>query len=272
MISNSKTALKLKSSSKINLGLWIKEKRSDGYHEIETIFYENSNLNDEIEIEFIENSNLKIEASFSQEYLNKEIEKENNLACKVAELYLTRIGKKGICNLKINKNIPLQAGLGGGSSNAAFVLKGLNQIFENILNKDELLDLASKIGSDVPFFVIGGICLGSGRGEILQPLNNKIDLSVKIVKIDTVSVSTKWAYEQIDSREFIADHRKEIDNLIIALNTGDKNLLFKNIFNDFEMAVFSYFPQLIKERNKLLNEGYKASGLCGSGSAIFGLK
>ena len=272
MISNSKTALKLKSSSKINLGLWIKEKRDDDYHNIETIFFENNNLQDEIEIEYQENNITDINVIFEQSALNNTIPKEKNLAYQAAKLYLEKVGKKGTCNLKINKNIPLQAGLGGGSSNAAFVLKGLNQLFGNILKENELLDLALKIGSDVSFFVIGGICLGSGRGEILKSLNNKVDLSVKIVKIDSVSISTKWAYEQIDSREFMTDHRNEIDNLIVALNTGDKDLLFKNIFNDFEMAVFSYFPQLIKERNKLLDEGYKVSGLCGSGSAIFGIK
>ena len=270
--STNSTIVKLKSSSKINLGLWIKEKRPDGYHELETIFFENTNIYDDVEIEFVENHNLKIEVSFKQDSLNKKITQEDNLAYKSAKLFLESIGKSGICKININKNIPLEAGLGGGSSNAALILKGLNTIFGNILREYELLKLALKLGSDVPFFIIGKTCLGTGRGEILKPIENKIDLDIKIIKLENISVSTKWAYEQIDAREFIANHRNEIDNLILAIKTSNKKLLFKNIFNDFEMVVFSCFPELIKERKKLLDEGYMACGLCGSGSALFGIK
>ena len=264
--------VKLKSPSKINLALWIKEKRSDEYHEIETIFYENNDLFDEVEIEFNEDNDLSANVLFVQENVNKLIPVNKNLAYKAAVLFFEKLGVKGKCNIKINKNIPLEAGLGGGSSNAATVLKGLNQIFDYQLHESELLILAEKLGSDVSFFIYGGTCLGRGRGEKLTKLENKLDLEIKIDKPSDISVSTKWAYEQIDSREFLAEHKLEIQNLINAMKTGNHDLFFRNIFNDFEMAIFSYYPQLINLRKKFSNEGYAVSGLCGSGSAIFGIK
>ncbi|MBI3590374.1 MAG: 4-(cytidine 5'-diphospho)-2-C-methyl-D-erythritol kinase [Candidatus Melainabacteria bacterium] len=268
---NSKCVLKQKAFSKINLGLWIKEKRSDGYHEIETIFLENENLYDEIEIEFYEDKKLSISALFLQDELNKVILADKNLAYRAALLFFEKSGIKGRCTIRINKNIPIEAGLGGASSNAACVLKGLNRIFDYMFHENELLLLAGQIGSDVPFFIIGKTCLGRGRGEILEKLENKLKLDIKIIKPENISVSTKWAYELIDSREFMTEHKNEINNLIIAMKQNNYDLFFKNIFNDFEMVIFSNFPKLIKERKKLLDEGFKAVSLCGSGSALFGI-
>ena len=273
-VSGSKTSDKilLQSPSKINLALWIKDKQPDGYHEIETIFYENKNLYDEIEIEFIEGDKLFVEVLFLQDELNKLIPKNKNLAYRAALLFFEKLGIKGNCKIKINKNIPLEAGLGGGSSNAASVLKGLNKIFNYQLHESELLILSERLGADVPFFIYSGTCLGKGKGEKLTKLENKLDLEIKVEKLPEISVSTKWAYEQIDSREFASEHDLQINNLITAMKTGDYNLFFQNIFNDFEMVVFSYYPQLINLRKKLLSEGYKVSGLCGSGSALFGMR
>lgn len=264
--------VKLKSNSKVNFGLWIKEKRLDDYHEIETIFFENENIHDEVEVQIKESKDLKIDVFFSKEELNKQIPKDQNLAFKAAYLFFEKLGVTCDCLIKINKNIPLGAGLGGGSSNAASVLKALNELFDYQLHESELLILARQIGSDVPFFIIGNTSLGKGRGEILKPLENKLELEIKIVKPDKLSISTAWAYEQMDSREFITDHRKELDNLIIAMKKRDYDLFFNNLFNDFEMVVFSLYPELINERKKLISEGYSSVNLGGSGSAIFGVK
>lgn len=264
--------IKLNSPSKINLALWIKEKRPDGYHEIETIFYENENLYDEIEIEFTESNNLSVEISFIQDKLNKLISKNENLAYKAALLFFEKLNVKGSCRIKINKNIPLEAGLGGGSSNAASVLKGLNQIFNYQLDESKLLTLSEELGSDVPFFMYGGTCLGKGKGEYLIKLKNKLDLEIKIKKLPKISISTKWAYEQMDSRGFAAEHSLQIRNLINAMKIKDYNLFFQNIFNDFETAIFLHYSQLIDLKKNFLNEGYTASGLCGSGAAVFGIR
>lgn len=269
---NNERSIKLKSPSKINFGLWIKERRPDNYHEIETIFYENNKLFDEIEIEIKEDKHLSVEVLFLQKELNKLIPAENNLAYKAAILFFSKIGFVGSCNIKINKNIPLKAGLGGGSTNAAFVLKGLNKLFNNMINQSELLDLASKIGSDAPFFIIGNTCHATGKGEVLKNVENNLALEIKVLKPDNISISTAWAYELIDSREFLTDRKTEISNLLLAMKNKNQDLFFKNLFNDFEMVVFSYFPELINLRNKLFEEGFMAVGLCGSGSAIYGVR
>ena len=267
-----KDFISIKSPSKINFGLWVKERRPDNYHEIKTIFFENFDLCDEIKIEFVKDKKSSINISFVQGELNQIISNEENLAYKAAKLFFEKLKIEGHCNIKINKNIPLKAGLGGGSSNSACVLKGLNQIFGCRLHENELLILAEKIGSDVPFFILGKTCLGKGRGEMLTPLENKLKLQIKIFKPGNISISTKWAYEQIDAREFQNNHEEQLQNLIQAMKKSDYNLFFKNIFNDFEMVVFSYHPELINIRKKLLDEGCCAVGLCGSGSAIFGIK
>lgn len=269
---NNETSIELKSNSKINLGLWIKEKRSDGYHEIETIFYENKNLYDELEISFIKNSKSSITVNFIQDNINRAISQDKNLAYVAAKLYFEKLKVAGECKIIINKKIPLEAGLGGGSSNAAFVLKGLNHIFNDKLAESALLKLASKVGSDVPFFIVGGTCLATGRGEKLSRLENNLNLDIKIVKPDVVSISTKWAYEQIDSRKFVLDRREEIDNLILAMKNNDIQLFTENVFNDFETVAFSAFPNLAETRKHLLTEGFKAVTLCGSGSALFGIR
>lgn len=271
-IANKLKAIKLKSFSKINVGLWIKEKRLDGYHEIETIYFENENLFDEIEIKFLENDKLSINIDFLQDKLNNAIPKEQNLAYKAALLFFEKLGIKGYCEVKINKKIPIEAGLGGGSSNAAFILSGLNKIFDYQLHESELLLLANQIGSDVPFFILGKTCLGRGRGEKLKPLENKLNLDIKVIKPKDISISTKWAYELIDSRKVIPDHTNEMNNLIESMKQGNYNLFFKNVFNDFEDVIFNKFPQLVCEKEKLLSEGYKAIGLCGSGSALYGIR
>lgn len=264
--------LSLKSFSKINFALWIKEKRPDGYHEIETIFYENKDLYDEIEINFTNGSKLDVSVVFSDNKLNERILLQDNLAYKAASAFLSKTGAVGSCEIKIKKQIPIESGLGGGSSNAAFVLKGLNEIFNYPLHQNELLNIASGIGSDVSFFVIGGTCLGKGRGEILKKLENNLSLEIKIIKPQNISVSTKWAYELADSREFIPSHNEGIKSLIDAMKTGDYNLFYKSLFNDFDNIVFSNFPELIKLRNNLFSEDFNAVGLCGSGSALYSIR
>ena len=264
--------MKLKSPSKINLVLWVKEKRNDGFHEIETIFYENKDLYDEIEISFTEREVLSLNVCFKQKELNKLIPMDTNLAYKAAAAFFNETKIQGECDVVINKKIPFQAGLGGGSSNAASVLLGLNEITNQGLTKEKLLKIAESLGSDVPFFIVGGTCLGKGKGEVLTPLENKLNLQIKVIKPKDISVSTEWAYKQMQNREVIVDRSSHIKSVINAMKSGDYSMFFDNLFNDFEEIICPRHTELIEIKNQLLKGGCLSSGLCGSGSALFGLK
>lgn len=263
---------RLRSYSKINLALWIKNKRPDGYHEIESVFFENKNLCDEICVKVEPDNSKNIKVEFAQKDLNSQILPETNHAFKAAKLFFEKIGYRGSCTIKIDKKIPIQAGLGGGSSNAASVLKALNIIFDYQLHESELLLLAKEIGSDVPFFILGGICLVSGKGEILKKLDSKLNFNIQVIKPADVSISTKWAYDEFDlfGKEF--DRDKQMKALLNALQASNHELFFSNMFNDFEDVIFNKYPQILDLRNKLLSEGFKKVMLCGSGSAVFGIK
>lgn len=266
------TIVKLKSTSKINLGLWIKELRPDGYHNLETIFYESKNLYDEIIIKISDSTKPTLTVNFTDNLLNTQIPQETNLAFKAADLFFKTIDQNKHCEIQIKKNIPTQAGLGGGSSNAASVLKGLNTLFKDTLTEEKLIELGAQIGSDVAFFILGGTCFASGRGEKLEPLKNNLDLNIKVIKDENTSISTKWAYEEIDRRNNIPDYSKNITNIKAALKKNDFELLQKNIFNNFEEIIFKKYPVLMSYKDLLEKEGYTIFGLCGSGSAVFGLK
>ena len=265
----SKNIIEVKSTSKINFGLWIKEKRNDGYHEIETIFYENNDLFDIVKIEKTDSSLISV--NFLQEEFNKSIPQENNLAYKAAALFFEKLGVSLNCKITIDKKIPTEAGLGGGSSNAAAVLKGLNKLFDNKLRTSELIQIAKKLGSDVPFLVVGGTCIGKGKGDELETITNNLQLDIKVIKPENISISTQWAYEEIDLKNK-KDNYKIMFNLFKGIRYSDYDLFFKNIFNDFEEVVFEKYPQLLEIKNQLLKEGYETVGLCGSGSAVYGVR
>lgn len=267
-----KNKISLKAFSKINFALWVKEKRKDKYHNIESIVFENENLYDEVQIDFTPASTLRINVNFLPVILNQTIPTEQNLAFIAAKLFFEKIGYKGICNININKKIPIFSGLGGGSSNAMSVLTGLNTIFDYQLHRTELLLLASQIGSDVPFFLFGGTCYVKGKGDIIEQIENKLNIEVKIVKLEDISISTKWAYDEVDKLKIKKDHKSQMKNLIHSMKKGNYEIFFDNIFNDFEDVAFSYYPKLKDLKQSLLTEGYQCSGLCGSGSAIFALR
>ena len=257
------TSISLKAFAKINLTLKVLGIRPDGFHEIESIM-QSVSLYDEIEIrsKFDRNS---IEIHCSDD---KVPAGEKNICYKAVEL----IRKKGNIDkgvrIEIKKNIPMEAGLGGGSSNAAAVLVGLNKMWGLKLPEDELIEIAAEIGSDVPFFIIGGRCLCRGRGEIIEKIlnpkpqilnkpqtpNSKQHNSYIIVK-PGISVPTKWAYGEWD-------RAKTISNVQFPMS---------NLGNDLEAVVINKYPVIGKIKQDLLEAGCVSAQMTGSGSAVFGI-
>ena len=257
----------LKSFSKINVGLKITSKRSDGFHDLETIFYP-AELHDTIDIS-IEPGHLKIN-TITIDSDNKELPNDStNLCYKAVENFFEGFPQSENYNIYIfiHKNIPIGGGLAGGSSNAAEVIKYLAGNFAIDINEnwDRLIKTALETGSDVPFFLYGKPCFASGRGEKMIPLDNFIlDYDILIVN-PNIHVSTKEAFDALNIQP-----GEVRESGLSAVETFDPSHteLFEN---DFEKVVFSKHPEIAEIKNEMLNGGAVFASMSGSGASVYGL-
>lgn len=258
-------AIKLKTPAKINLLLSILKKRLDNFHELETI-YQTINLYDVITVEYIETdeTNIKILSNDRSLPVNS-----SNFAYQAAEKFLEATHKKAFVKINLNKNIPIQAGLAGGSSDAACVLNALNKINFYPIEEAIIKRIALSIGADVNFFLKGGACIGKGIGEILEPIK-PANLDIVLIKPKNISVSTPKAYNMFDELS-IKPTPKRFFDLVDAMEANDVEKIAANLFNSLEYAVFKDHPQLKQYKERLVKLGCYNSLMTGSGSAIFGI-
>jgi len=257
-------SLRLSSPAKINLFLNVLSKRKDGFHRIETLF-ERISLSDELVL-VPSRSGIKI-TSDSQ----KLPKGPGNIAYRAAKLLKDRFGiRKGIV-IKIKKRIPIAAGLGGGSSNAASVLLGLNRLWRLGLSKRELLRAAAKLGSDVPFFILETpFALGRGRGEILR----KIDPPGKkiwhcLVK-PLFSISTQAAYRGLKTSS-LTPKKADVRMLFHSIHKGDSESLSKLLINSLEHSLNKRVMAILEIKKELMRRGALGCLLSGSGPTVFGI-
>ena len=244
-------------NAKINLGLNILRKRDDGYHDLETIFYP-IGLKDGLE--FIANKKNKI--VFSSSGLPLNIGLEENIVVKAYRLLAADHSLPGL-DIHLHKTIPFGAGLGGGSSDAAFLLKGLNDYFELGLSINQLKTYAIKLGADCSFFLENKPAFASGIGENLQT----IDLSLKgyfiVLVKPSFGVGTKEAYKGI---------KPSTPELSLLESIQESPEKWKEyIINDFETSVFKRHPEIAEIKSKLLNLRAVYAAMSGSGSSVFGI-
>ncbi len=250
--------------AKLNLHLKILGLRTDGYHELYTLMHPIS-LFDEIRLKRERGSGISLSIS-GGEIIPKGKE---NLVYKAADLFYKKIGKQPDLSIKLTKRIPVGAGLGGGSSDAAGVLWGLNRLWGFPINRADLTEIGLLIGSDVPFFLYGKTAICRGRGEKIIGYKNKIDYYFVIIK-PPFSISTSWAYKMYD--ELPDSLKLTKDSLLNILD----NLKFKEeelqyLENDLEKAVFKNYAVLEEIKEALKKRGSLHSLMTGSGSAIFGM-
>jgi 4-diphosphocytidyl-2-C-methyl-D-erythritol kinase len=251
-------SVKVLSPAKINIGLRVLRKRPDGYHDIETIFHE-VKLFDEIEVEI--SDRIEFETDSSEVPLDFE-----NLCLRSARIFIESFGIHSGVRIFLKKVIPVGAGLGGGSSDAAGVLKALNILFETRADEDFLCELAGLIGSDVPFFIRGGTAYATGRGEVIEQL--QVDFPYKIVLVyPNIKISTAWAYGNLKLRDHA--EKRSLKEIFIQYINSPENLRME-IENDFEELVFSHYPEVGKVKAKLYELGALFSLMSGSGSTVFG--
>lgn len=253
---------KLLANAKINLGLNVYKKEEDGYHSLDTIMLP-IDLNDELEIElFNRKGSLKIVCS------DKNIPVDNkNILYKVYKKFFESIKKDEIeINIFLKKNIPTEAGLGGGSSNAAVFLKKLNEYYNNYFNIEDLIKIAFKIGSDVPFFISNRTSRVMGRGEFLKEIESKFKSSIVLIK-PNFGISTKLAYDEFDKLESVKySNLEEIEKGLIR---NDIYLIEKNIENSLEQAMKKeHNLKLLKDSLKVILPNKKFF-MTGSGSVLF---
>ena len=249
--------MKYFSPAKINLSLDVIKKRNDGYHELKMIMQTVSLYN---ELDIIKDNEINIKNA--KKYSSSE---NFTITYKAANLFFEYTGIKGGCKILINKNIPDGAGLGGSSSDAATVLIALNEIYHTNLTKTELINIASKIGADVPFFIVKGTCLAEGIGEKLTKIENKTNPFVLIYKPD-FSISTKWAYENLN-----LDNKPSYNIEKIVKSLKNESYNFNDIFNYLEKISTKSYPEINNIKFKMKKLGATASLMSGSGSSVFGI-
>jgi 4-diphosphocytidyl-2-C-methyl-D-erythritol kinase len=251
----------LSASAKINLYLAITGIREDGYHLLKTVMQEIS-LADTIQVEKIP-SGIAISCTKPGIPLG-----EKNLCHKAAKAYLDAAEIEGGVKITLIKAIPDGAGMGGGSSDAAAVLKAMKALYPS---NTDLFSLAAKIGADVPFFLEGGTCLCEGIGEILTPISfsDKKTLFCVIAK-PKEGLSTPKIFSLFDQMEEKKEEN-ETSDLISIFAKGNLPALFKEMKNDLELPAVCLLPEIAECKEKLLLCGADAAMMTGSGSAVFGL-
>ena len=256
------TTTSFRTPAKVNLGLHILGKREDGFHELETLF-QMVNWFDEIKIECLSRG---LELVCDQPDIPHD---EGNLAIKAAQILQTQFPDrcKG-ARIYLSKNIPHGAGLGGGSGNAAGVLLGLNFLWDLKLKRKDLILIASKLGSDVPFFLFSPCAIGRGRGEILESVNSSIKFYILMV-YPGFSVSTALVYENLKLK--LTKRQNNISILKNFLLQLEYAQLGANWSNDLEPIVFQEHPGLSEIKKGMLALGAKGALLSGSGSTVFGI-
>lgn len=248
-------------NAKINLGLQITGKRTDGYHTLETLFYPIP-LEDALEI--LPNTHKEAGDIFSIAGTNPDCGLEENLVTKALSLMRKKTDIPPV-KIALYKNIPMGAGMGGGSADAVFTLKLLRDMFAPRMEENVLFEMALQLGADCPFFLYNKPCLGRGIGEKLTPLDD-ISLAgyhIAVVKPE-ISISTAEAFRGL---KHIGEHSQPLSSLIRKPLPEWHGL----ISNDFEESLFPEYPRLKELKQLLYNQGAVYASMTGSGSALYGL-
>jgi 4-diphosphocytidyl-2-C-methyl-D-erythritol kinase len=255
--------LRLRSFAKINLDLRVLNKRADGFHELRTIF-QTISLADTLDIEY--------GAGRTRIDVKSNLNIADNLVVRAADSVLKTAGRTGRIGFVLQKRIPLGGGLGGGSSNAASVLLALPLLLRKPLPMEKLLELAGGLGSDVPFFLLGGAAIGLGRGTELYPLPD-VSSRPALLIAPGIHVSTADAYARLGRELTTGSYARTIGSFqSVAWRIANASPIEDwGAVNDFERVVFRLHPQLKSIKGKLLKLGARLALMSGSGSSFFGI-
>ncbi len=256
--------LKIKAYAKINLTIDVLGTRDDGYHNIESVMHSI----DLCDILFLERGCPDISVTCSSSGVP---EGRENLAFKAAERWFKAIGidpeDEGV-RIHIQKNIPIAAGLAGGSTDAAGVLHGLNRLYDINMSTDKLIEIGLDIGSDVPFCIKGGAALVTGRGETLKPIETTGGIHLVLVN-PQFGVSTRDAYNALDNG--LIKERPDSDGMCSAVRLGNPQKIADLVANVFEYVIIPIYPRIGQIKDKLVSAGALGVVMSGSGPTVIGI-
>jgi 4-diphosphocytidyl-2-C-methyl-D-erythritol kinase len=258
--------IKLKSPAKLNLTLEVIKKLPDGFHLIRSVMVKTYRLYDEVEVIF-DRSKEGIKVICSDKKIPCDA---GNIAWKIADRFFERTGRSIGVTIRIKKKIPAGAGLGGGSSNGAAVLLALNKYFDKPLSQEQMIETATSVGKDIPFFLsVGQAAYVSGAGEKFSGIKNFPKLNYLII-FPLKEISTAWAYGELDKKIFYMDNpkRKNISKRLLV-NTRDSS--YALLHNDFEPVALSVCPEISMLKNCLISFGARGVSITGKGPTVFGV-
>jgi len=245
------------SYAKINVGLHILNKREDNFHNIITVFQE---------IDFCDQILIEKSNNFIFESNVDWLDNKNNTCIKAFEVMKEEFPHISNVKIFLKKNIPTNAGLGGGSSNGTAVLKTLNKLFSLGVPKNKLIQLSNKISADSPFFIDGGMQIGQGTGDKLLRIKNALNEQHILLVLPDIKINTKDAYKKC-----LLKAKTNIKFAEMLNELKNNNLSSELFYNDFEGYVFKTHPEIGKIKLKILDLGAKYASLSGSGSTVFGM-
>lgn len=250
-----------RSFAKINLTLDVLGKRADGYHNVKMIMQTVSLF----DLVLVDQTKSGISISTNLRFLPTN---EKNIAYAAAQTFFYKTGINGGCKIMIHKNIPVAAGLAGGSGNAAAVLQSLNMLYNTGLTNEQLCEMALELGADVPYCILGGTYLAEGIGEKLTPLPAMKKCVILMVK-PPINVSTASIYNAIDSAPI--NNRPDTESMILALEQGDINSVAENLSNVMGTVTEELHPIIRGIKQKMMMNGAIGAEMSGSGPTVFGI-
>ena len=251
-----------KAYAKINLGLDVIKRRPDGYHEVKMIM-QTVGIYDVLTFQERKESGILLEVNHAGIPADK-----NNLVYKAAQLIREQYEIKQGIKITLEKNIPIAAGMAGGSTDAAAVFQGMKQLFEIPMDTEKMMAMAVKIGADVPYCVMGGTALSEGIGEILSPLPAPPEGYLVIARPD-INVSTRFVYESLDAQKL--SFHPDIDGMVEALREGSLRGITDRMANVLETVTVREYPVIQEIKNEMLSEGAENALMSGSGPTVFGI-
>ncbi len=256
--------IQLKALAKINLGLDVLRRREDGYHEVKMIM-QTIGLYDELELRRMKQPGIQIKTNLYYLPVN-----ENNLVYKAAKLLMDEFGTDGGVSIHLRKKIPVAAGLAGGSSDAAAVLWGMNQMYGLGLSRRDLMERGVALGADVPYCVLRGTALAEGIGERLSTLPSMPKCYILIAK-PGISVSTRFVYENLHANDLRPEQHPDVDAMLDGLRKKDLGLLASCMGNVLETVTVPAYPVIDRLKKCMLEAGALGAMMSGSGPTVFGI-